>query len=206
MQNYNALSRSPAYPLIPLGAAYRRLVPLYNAKRGTPTLLEEIAKIIGFTSFYSSGAARSTLVAMRHYGLLNYINEKEANIFPLGIRIMEAPQPSEEFYNALKESAFHPVEFRRLKNEIGSIKNIEKNHIERTLSLLGFTNRWSIETAANAYYKTLTFLAMNEPNNGKMEILQAKNKDKKVTITYPRSYMKEEIEEALQEILSGILA
>lgn len=103
--------RSPNYPAFSLPAAIDRARAIHVAEGKNAASREAMAKHIGFGSL--NGASASALSAIAKYGLIEGVDDGEARLTELAMRILY-PHNEEEKRAALEEAAFKPALFSEI--------------------------------------------------------------------------------------------
>lgn len=98
--------RSPNYPATTLTEAIRLVGQLYERERRTAVQPEQAAKAFGFGSL--SGPARSTLGALRQFGLIENVAGGAVRVSDLALTIIVHPVESSERASAMRVAAMKP--------------------------------------------------------------------------------------------------
>lgn len=107
-----ARMRSPNYPSIGLSRAIEMAQTLWDKEKRTAVPYEVAAKALGYGAV--SGPARTTLAALKKYGLLVEDKSGMVKLSELAIRILHSADP-EEKTRAVRDAALYPPLFRELR-------------------------------------------------------------------------------------------
>ena len=112
-----AQGRSPAYPYIALGKALERVEQVYNAGVGqNPYPPGTFYKVWDVGA--KSSAARQTMAALNHFGLVDYVGrggDREVHLSDLSLKIVQDKRPdSAERTAAIRQAALTPPIHQKL--------------------------------------------------------------------------------------------
>ncbi len=107
-----AKMKSPNYPALGLSQAIESVRQLWKKEKRTAVKPGVAIKAMGYSSL--NGATLTRLSALKKYGLLESDGKSGVRVSQLAIRILHAPDGSEEHQKALEEAALKPDLFREL--------------------------------------------------------------------------------------------
>jgi hypothetical protein len=102
--------RSPNYPAIGLRESYQRTKQLWIKEKRTAVPADVAAKAIGYSGL--SGPSRTTLAAMKKYGLVES-DDKTVKVSELALRMIH-PANEQDEVKAFQEAALKPELFAQL--------------------------------------------------------------------------------------------
>lgn len=105
-----ARQRSPNYPALGLTEAIEKVRALFERERRT--VVDSVAAVAAFGYNGLNGPARSTLSALRKYGLIEH-SKNGVRVSDLAMRILH-PEGQDEARQAVREAALRPDLFREL--------------------------------------------------------------------------------------------
>jgi predicted house-cleaning noncanonical NTP pyrophosphatase (MazG superfamily) len=150
-----AQMRSPNYPSIGLTDAVTLTRKLWDKEKRTPVTSELAAKAIGYKSL--SGPARTTLAAMKKFGLLED-TKQGVSVSPLALRILH-PASEEERLKALREAALRPELFRQLtEKHLEASDDALRSHLITTLDF----SETGAKTFIDSFRDTMRFAKVEQ--------------------------------------------
>ena len=106
--------RSPNYPAIGLPAAIEKARAIHKGEGKNSVPRDALAKLLGYGGL--NGGSAAMLSALNKYGLIELVDDGEARISDLAMRIM-FPDNSEEKRAALEVAAFKPSVFAEIREK-----------------------------------------------------------------------------------------
>lgn len=106
--------RSPNYPAIGLSTAIEKARAIHKGEGKNAVARDALAKLLGYGGL--NGGSAAMLSALNKYGLIEHVDNGEARISDLAMRIM-FPDDSAEKRNAIEAAAFKPAVFAEIREK-----------------------------------------------------------------------------------------
>lgn len=156
--------RSPNYPAISLEEALPRIQQIYEREFTHAADTNTLAQAIGYSG--SNGASDVVLSALKKYGLLEHVGNKEYKLSNLAIDIVLHQQGEPERIKAILEAAFTPPLFAELHDEFGINPPPSENNLRVRLLKREF-NPKTVGDVIRAYRETIELVAREAPEYNK---------------------------------------
>lgn len=183
--------RSPNYPSTSLPEAVELIDKIHRANRSNVIDREVAAQTMGYTGI--SGRSAKLLSNLVQYGLIEKAGKSEIRVTQRGVEILH-PDDAASKLNALREAAFDPELFQRVRDRFPDGLPSE-GALRSYLVKEGFTNA-AIPSAMRAYMETCQFIEQvgaydshgHEPSRPSESVLDQRNSEGQTMILRPQTH------------------